>query len=181
MTKRIGDWIGVQNAGRMYPLDPRADEISIEVIAHALSNLCRFNGHTRTFYSVAEHSCHVHDILPTELKLCGLMHDASEAYLCDLPRPIKRSVDFSIAYGHAEHNLMMVIAWKFGFRWPMLTAVVKADNALLGTECEQLMAPLHPEWRDVYEPVPNLILPCWNPLRARAEFLKRFTALEVGL
>lgn len=174
---RVGDWIQTYHGEKMYPLDPRADEINIGVIAYALSNICRFNGHTSKFYSVAEHCCHVCDVLPAPLKLCGLLHDASEAYICDVPRPLKRSAGFALPYAKAELALMRVIAHKFGFDWPPHSAVNDADNALLGTECRQLMAPLHPEWADLFEPAPGLALPCWSPEQSRGEFRHRFAEL----
>jgi uncharacterized protein len=161
----------------MFPLDPRGDEIHIEDIAHALSMLCRFNGHVKRFYSVAEHCCHVSDLLPDSWKLTGLLHDASEAYLCDVPRPLKRSPGFADGYLLAERKLEQAICQKFGARWPYPQAVHAADNRLLATEALQLMAPLHPEWRDLYFPVEGLSLPCWAPPLAQAEFLARFEAL----
>lgn len=181
MTKRTGDWIQTYQGTQMYPLDPRADEIDIRDIAHALSNLCRFNGHVKKFYSVAEHSCHVSDLFDSDyLRLVGLLHDASEAYLCDMPRPIKRCNGFSNLYLQAEERLMQVIAVRFSIQWPMPTSIVIADNRLLGTEAAQLMAPLHPEWADLYEPVSGLELPCWTPSEARDQFLCRYTQLAVA-
>ena len=170
---RIGDWIQTYSGIQMYPLDPKENEIHIEDIAHALSMLCRFNGHTSEFYSVAEHCCHVHDILPHELKLTGLLHDASEAYLCDMPRPIKRSPGFASEYLAAESRLMMVIAKKFDLQWPMHERVEQADNAVLATEARRLMAPLHPEWKDHYGAA-DIDLPLWSPIQARDEFLRRY-------
>ena len=90
MSERVGDWIQTMSGVIFYPLDPRPEEIRIEDIAHALSHQCRFAGHCREFYSVAEHSVRVSRELPQEFMLWGLLHDASEAYLVDLPRPIKR-------------------------------------------------------------------------------------------
>src|SRR5574342_1090607 len=76
--------------GRLFwPLSPRLEDINILDICHALSNQTRFTGHTREFYSVAQHSCLVSDLLPEKFKLDGLLHDASEAYLMDLARPVK--------------------------------------------------------------------------------------------
>lgn len=177
---RIGDWIQTYQGGQMYPLDPLQSEISFFDIAHALGNLCRFNGHCKRFYSVAEHSCHVSDILPAPLKLVGLLHDASEAYLCDMPRPIKRSEGFAEKYLEAEERLMRVIGARFGFAWPPEQAIHEADNRLLATEALQIMAPLHPEWRDHGIPVNGLILPCWGPEKAKSEFLARLFSLMDG-
>src|SRR5271165_7548492 len=87
---RKGDWIQTYTGRVMYPLDPRPEEINIIDIAHALSNLCRFTGHVRTFYSVAEHSVRVSQHCDPKDALWGLLHDASEAYLADMSRPMKR-------------------------------------------------------------------------------------------
>lgn len=175
--ERIGDWIQTHTGGQMYPLDPHPAELNIQDIAHSLAMQCRFNGHTKVFYSVAEHCCHVHDVLPANLKLAGLLHDASEAYLCDLPRPIKRSGGFAAAYLTAEFALERVIAVRFCFEFPYDPAIHSADNKLLGTEAVQLMAPLHPDWRDRCEPIEGLVLPCWSPEDAREQFLSRYFAI----
>lgn len=164
----------------MFPLDPRAEEICIEDVSHALAHICRFNGHTSSFYSVAEHSCLVSDALPDELKLAGLLHDASEAYLCDVPRPIKRSPGFAEKYLRAEDLLMVVIAGKYEFDYPLHPLVKEIDNRILANEALQLMAPLHPEWKDRNNPIPGLVLPLWSPSRARAEFTDRYYRL-IGL
>lgn len=171
---RIGDWIQTATGLKMYPLDPDVDEIDIESIAHSLSNMCRFNGHTSRFYSVAEHSCHVCDLLPPAFKLAGLLHDASEAYLCDVPRPVKRSAGFSQPYMQAEHALMCCIATKYGFPWPMEQAVEDADESLLHTEALALMGPLHVDWPPMAAPVAKIHIPCWTPSVACSEFLMRF-------
>lgn len=171
---RIGGWIQTYTGKQMFPLDPREDELEIRDIAHALSNMCRFNGHVSRFYSVAEHACHVHDVVSKSLRRTALLHDASEAYLCDVPRPIKRSQGFAEKYLAAEHRLMKVIADRFHMAWPMPDEIHHADNRLLATEAAQLMAPLHPEWADHYPIVEGLVLPCWSPEQARNEFLRRF-------
>lgn len=177
-AERIGGWIQTYTVGQFWPLDPRPEEIHILDIAHSLSMQCRFNGHTLGFYSVAEHCCHVHDLLPAPLKRAGLLHDASEAYLCDLPRPLKKSPGFGTLYQEAEERLEIVIAARFGFEFPYASAVHDADARLLATEAAQLMTPLHPEWPDYGAPVEGLVLPCWTPARARTEFLARFTRLK---
>lgn len=128
--------------------------------------------------SVAEHCCHVHDLLPAPLKRAGLLHDASEAYLCDLPRPLKKSPGFGTLYQAVERELEATIAARFGFDFPLPPEVHDADARLLATEAAQLMTPLHPAWPDHGAPVEGLILPRWTPARARTEFLARFTRLE---
>ncbi len=176
MTARIGDWSQTFRGIRMYPLDPRPDEIDIADIAHSLSMQCRFNGHTRHFLSVAEHCCFVHDLLPAEWRLCGLLHDASEAYLSDVPRPIKQTAEFGPAYRAAEDALMQVIAAKFEFVYPIPDVVVRVDHAICRTEAVQLMAPVL-EWSDGAQPISGLKLHCWAPVQAEHEFLHRYLAL----
>ncbi len=161
----------------MFPLDPGIEEIDILDIAHALSNICRFNGHVQKFYSVAEHSCHVHDLIPKPWQLGALMHDSSEAYLCDLPRPIKHSAGFAEKYLAAEWHLMTVLAERFRFIWPLVSQIKDADNILLHTEASQLLLP-RPIWIDESFVEPELVLPCWDPITAREEFLARYYAIR---
>lgn len=149
---RNGDWIQTYTGRRIWPLDPRIEEINIDDIAHSLSMQCRFNGHTKHFYSVAEHCCHVHDLVAAPWQRGALLHDASEAYLCDLPRPLKRSEGFAEQYLEAETRLMGVIAERYRIIWPLVKGIHEADNRLLATEALQLMSPLHPEWKDHHDP-----------------------------
>lgn len=112
------------------------DDVSILDIAHSLSNLCRFAGHTREFYSVAQHSVRVALALPPELRLAGLLHDATEAYVVDLPRPVKCLLP---DYKRIEANVWEAISFKFGiarFEHPLIKEV---DDRALRTEWEELM------------------------------------------
>jgi hypothetical protein len=120
--------------------DPDPSAICVEDIAHALSLQCRFSGHVRFHYSVAQHLVLVSQLCPRELKLAGLMHDASEAYLNDITSPLKRHVSFEI-YKRLEHRMMGVIAQVFGFEWPKPEWVEKVDLALRWWEAVQLMHP----------------------------------------
>jgi uncharacterized protein len=135
MTRK-GDWIQTYTGRKFWPLDPRPEEVQIEDIAHALSMLCRFNGHTTEFYSVAEHSFHVSCLLSGEHALVGLLHDASEAYLSDVTRPVK---PFLEGYMRIESDLMGAIAERFGFSWPPHGDVKRADTAMLATEANHLL------------------------------------------
>lgn len=113
----------------VFNIDP--DKILIEDIAHGLSLQCRFSGHTKEFYSVAEHSIWVANMVPHEQRLAALLHDASEAYLTDMPKPIKELMP---EYKQIENSLMTAIAQKFGFEWPMSMELVDADKAALEFE-----------------------------------------------
>jgi 5'-deoxynucleotidase YfbR-like HD superfamily hydrolase len=111
---RLGGWLQTFTGGEIWPIDPRPEEINIVDIAQALSQQCRYAGHTTRFYSVAEHSVYISREVPAELALWGLLHDASEAYLVDIPRPLK---PYMPVYKHWERELMQVIAAKFGLSW----------------------------------------------------------------
>src|SRR4051812_31750950 len=82
-------YIQTYSGTEFWPLSPKAADVKLIDIAHALSNKCRFAGHCREFYSVAQHSVLVSRQLPDEFKLWGLLHDAGEAYFADIPNPIK--------------------------------------------------------------------------------------------
>jgi 5'-deoxynucleotidase YfbR-like HD superfamily hydrolase len=115
---------------------PTQHMICIEDIAHSLSHQCRFNGHLPTFYSVAHHSILTAERVDPEHKLAALLHDASEAYLCDIPRPIKPHLT---NYKEIEDKLMQVIAEKFGFGYPLHSDVKQADEYMLIWEWHDLM------------------------------------------
>lgn len=121
----------------MNVFEPTPEMICIEDIAHALSNQCRFGGHLPRFYSVAEHSLNcMHLIEKDELKLGALLHDASEAYLLDIPSPIKKGLS---NYKEIEDRLMMVIAKKFEFDYPLHPEIKKVDEIMLQMEWDNLM------------------------------------------
>lgn len=116
--------------------EPTPEMICIEDIAHALSNMPRFAGHTKTFYSVAQHSLHVSRLASNKNKLKALLHDASEAYLMDMPKPIK--IMFP-EYNKIENTLMEVIAEKYKFSWPMCEELKRIDTDVLYEEWDELM------------------------------------------
>ena len=120
----------------MNVFEPTPEMICIEDIAHALSQICRFGGHLPVFYSVAEHSWYCSQLVKPEHQLAALMHDASEAYLLDIPRPIKNQLT---NYKEIEHKLMLLIAEKFGFEYPMHNDVKMADETALVVEWNSLM------------------------------------------
>lgn len=116
--------------------EPTIDMICIEDIAHALSNQCRFGGHLPRFYSVAQHSIMCCELADSEYKLQALLHDASEAYLLDIPRPIKHGLS---NYKVIEDRLMTLIAEKFGFDYPLHEQVKHIDEVVLRFEWDHLM------------------------------------------
>lgn len=173
---RIGDWIQTYNKHQFHALDPRSGDFDIEDIAHALSLQCRFSGHTRVHYSVAEHSIRVADLCPPEHKLWALLHDASEAYLVDIPRPFKRLPEFAF-YREIEAKTMEAICDQFGLPRECPECVHKADEVMLATEARDLMGPLVGTWHLREAPLDEVVIPM-SSLRAKAAFLYMHIALE---
>jgi hypothetical protein len=176
------DWIQTFMGRQFWPLEPRAEDIDIKDIAHALSNLCRYGGHTEQFYSVAQHCVLVSNAVPAEFALYGLLHDASEAYLIDVPRPIKHAEGMH-AYRRAEARLEEVIYESFGLpRLGMegLGHLKTADNQLLRTEQRDLMKPAPAEWKDYRVGALKLVIEPLLPHAAEQAYINRFKELTDG-
>lgn len=171
--ERNGKFIQVYSGGRFWPLDPRPEEITLDDIAHALSHQCRFSGHTEFHYSVAQHSVLVSDYC--DEPLAGLMHDSSEAFLVDIPRPIKPAIP---QYLEIEAKIMAIIGKKFGFLVPVSDNVIAIDNAMLWLEKNQVMKPGLNWYQDkdanIPEEMKNLKLLEWSPRYAKEAFIYRF-------
>lgn len=166
MTEYGGSFITTYTGKKFHYLNPSEDEIDIIDIAHSLSLKCRFSGHVRVFYSVAEHSIRVAELLPNDLKLSGLLHDASEAYMPDVPRPIKE--DFGLRA--FEDTLMEVIQKKFGT--VSSKRIHKADDVLIATEARDLLATID-GWAKLPKPLKAVVIPI-NSRIAEIAFLYRF-------
>lgn len=172
---RHGDFIQTYSGRKFWPMDPRADEIHIEDIAHALSLQCRYAGHCLRFYSVAEHSVLMawwlfRNVGPGAA-LQGLLHDASEAYLVDVPRPVKPHL---AGYKDAEARVMAAVRERFGL--PDMPAVVKeADDRIIGDELVNLR-PM--DWHAAYDDPLGVSLMYLEPEAAESKFLASFTALR---
>lgn len=147
----------------MNVFEPTPDMICIEDIAHALSHQCRFGGHLPKFYSVAEHCVAASVLANNANKLAALLHDASEAYLLDIPRPIKHRLS---NYKEIENNLMALIAEKFGFEWPLSENVKRVDEYLLQWE-----------WHTIMIDTNSSYLP-YSSKGAEEMFLQKFTSLS---
>jgi hypothetical protein len=168
-------------SGRLFrPLDPDAGEIVIDDIVHALAHQCRFGGHSRTYYSVAQHSCLVADVVASRdgdrvARRWALLHDASEAYLVDLPHPLKHA-EFGALYRAAEDKLMRAVCERFGLPPDPPPVVKDVDRAMLATERRALMAPGF-DWPELsgVESLEVEIDP-WQPEDAVYEFLERWEA-----
>ncbi len=140
--------------------NPDPETLCIEDIAHALSHQCRFGGHLPEFYSVAQHCIYCCEEAPPHLKVEALLHDASEAYLVDIPRPIKKKLP---DYKKLEENLMRVISRKYNFTFPMSIEVKKIDDKALQMEWNKYMLGDQYDWLFDSSPeeVKDSFLDCW--------------------
>jgi 5'-deoxynucleotidase YfbR-like HD superfamily hydrolase len=164
------------------PLDPDPRQFDIEDIARALGNLCRFGGHCRVFYSVAQHSVIVAELVEqrggdVEDVFAALMHDASEAYLGDMPHPLKHRSPLGAAFKEAEHHLEAALREHFSIKADV-AEIKRADRALLATERRAISAE---RWKwpelDGVEPL-DIELTAWPPDEAARLFLERFEELS---
>lgn len=170
-------YIATVGGGKFWPLLGKGD-LNIKDIAHALGMICRFQGHVKKFSSVAEHSVLVSWLAPPNLALTGLLHDAAEAYLTDLPTPVKRQLP---GYYEAEERIEKRIADKFGCNYPKPNEVRVADLLAMNTEAFVLM-----DFDFIAigygDPLPNAVewIHNWAPEKATAAFLHRFEQLTGG-
>lgn len=170
---RVDPWMQTYSGHKFTPARPWELVVDIRDIAHSLALQSRYGGHTIVPYSVAQHCCLVHDNLPSQFQFEGLMHDATEAYVVDLPKPVKL---FLPNYSLLEHNVWARLAVVLGLPFAMSPEVEEADKRALLTERDHLMnSPIPMDWGYAgIEPysVRNLNVWCWE--RAEDEFLMRF-------
>lgn len=194
-----GPWKQTYLGVAFYPLDPKPADIRLGDIAHALALTCRFGGHCRAFYSVAQHSVHVSERLeelgrnnaqthkelgqPADgeeeiivAAMWGLMHDAAESYVGDLISPIK-SLPALEPFRLAERVIELCITTAFGLPADPPAALKAVDVRMLYTEARDLMKPPPQPWGDEVPTYPETIVP-WGPTVAEAKFLDRFHELE---
>lgn len=138
-------------------LDP--ESICIEDIAHALSLTARFGGHLEKLYSVAQHSFLTAAHVGSEIKLAALLHDASEAYLGDMPSPFKKMMPDFKAH---EDRVMKAIANKFGFDYPLHPDIKKVDRELLDLEFDSFHLKIEDR------------LQYWTPEESETHFLRMY-------
>lgn len=170
-------WIQTYTGRRFWPLEPRAQDVDIRDIAHALSMKCRFMGHCQVFYSVADHSVRVSELVQREHALWGLLHDGAEAFFVDVARPIKHSIP---AINTVEDRILKVIAEAFGLDWPVPDKVEIADTLMLAAELRDLMVEPEVPWDiDVdWSVVPKPVVLPRTQSASESEFLARYSQLE---
>lgn len=170
---RNGNWMQTYQGKQFWPVDPRPEEIEIEDIAHSLSMLCRYNGHCEHFYSVAEHSVLVSNVVPAEDAFVALLHDATEAFVSDVPRPLK---PFLPGYDKIEHRVWEAICERFNLPIELPESVKRADNEVLMAEMHQIMKGPPKPWNVDADPAP-VVIGCYRPQYAKKMFLDRFNSL----
>lgn len=172
---RTGDWVQTYTGRGFYPLDPRVEDIDPIDIAHALSLLCRYGGHVSRFYSVAEHCVLMSQAVSPENALWALLHDATEAYVGDVVRPLKQMLP---DYIEIEKDLMAVICRKYGLTLDMPEEVYAADTRILLDEKKVLMTGEFLPWDALQgmEPL-SVFVNGWDPKTAEQEYLNRLEEL----
>ncbi len=161
--------------GKFVLSTPVSSDINIMDIAHSLSLQCRFTGHCKRFYSVAEHSVRVANLVEPSLRKQALLHDATEAYIGDISRPLKKMLP---EIKSIERSIQIHISREFGIPVEMHDAVKYADDTLLATEKRDLLGtcPDDVQWETLPKPIWGQIHP-WSPEDAEHKFLSFFYSL----
>lgn len=164
------------------PLDISMSQIRIEDIAHALSLQCRYNGHCKEFYSVAQHSVQVCDFLDfgnPRIRLFGLLHDAAEAYLGDMIKPLKEEIPLYKEYEYILQDRIFLTLCNFCSPCPGEKEVIKIiDTRMLITEAQSLMPSGGKDWAIQAESIPGLRIEGMDPNEAETLFLSAFKDLK---
>lgn len=180
-------YIATASGKQFFLLAPRLEDIDIHDIAHALSMQCRWTGHCKFHYSVAQHSYYCSFLGPDSEAFDRLMHDAAEAYIGDLNRPLKHYTEAGVAYRHQEEIVQHAIADRFGFSALEPKSVKIADNLMLYAEKKQIMGYTFDEAQDADgvvrlkdEAAAPIVIDRWTPDQAKQMFLNRFEELYTG-
>lgn len=174
-------WIQTYTGIKFDYLNPTVDMIELEDIAHALSLQCRYAGHCRYFYSIAEHCVLVSHLVPQQFRFAALMYDAAEAYMTDIPSPLKQLMPtFSIK----EKRIHDVICQAFGIeisKFDYMTYIKPADLQAIRYETDALVpAPHVDNWvDDLPKKTIHYELQMFSPSTAKALFIKTFYELIV--
>ena len=175
--EKRGLWIHTNSGKQFYAFDPSPDMVDINDIANGLSKLCRYAGQCDEFYSVAQHSVIISKFVSPEHALAGLLHDAAEAYLTDIPRPIKHMFNEHAGnlFSNTESAIFAAVAERFEISSEIPEEVHQADYNIVCDEASVLFAEA-PEWTKWYHPLGVHIKPVgWRA--ARTMFLQRFEEL----
>lgn len=183
-TNLDDQWISLLSGARFNYNKPEESDVTLEDIASALSNVCRFSGHLPRFYSVAQHLVNTSRIVKPELAFTALMHDTAEAFTNDLPTPLKWALPI---FKELEGKIEAAMGKRFGFEFPYPPEIKEADTIMLMLE-KYYVKECNDHW-PMYEkytkrhvaPYRKLVdLDSWQPRRAKREFLERYEELRNG-
>ena len=171
-----GAFITTYSGVKFFVEDANIQDVPIEDIAHALSMNCRFNGHLSQFYSVAQHSVIVSYLVPDRMRLTALMHDVSEAFVPDMPRPFKK---FITGFEEYEDKIQRAVSEHYGTQYPLPDEVNHVDKNIVRDEATHLYSS-PPDWIEFYESVAahEGWFRYYSPADARQLFLDRFYYLR---
>jgi len=192
MTKDRGPYIRTVTGEKFFPLDPHPDEVHLPDIAHHLSGAPRWSGSTQTPYSVAQHSVWCMNVAidngATEREARAMLfHDASEAYICDIPKPLKCLFK---GYKEVEEKIMQAVAERFEFDWPLAQNLKEIDNLALVVErmslfleCEWFLAEDYADLKHLHRRAYSLRFtppspPSWSNYDSENEFLRAHVNLH---
>ena len=188
---RIGEWMHTSSGGKFFPMDPRPEDIHITDIANGLALDCRYAGQGRVdrFYSVAEHSwlmaryARSVDGMPTRVCLAVLLHDAPEAWINDLARAVKHSVE---GYDVVEHRIATVVNKKYGLTETFkeyYSYIKDLDRRIVPHEKDAIMRHPQPWAYDQFDSLPGVVIYCFDAVTAKRNFLSEYELLckEIGM
>lgn len=175
-----GDWMQTYTGRQFYPLDAHAEDVDPIDIAHGISMQCRYNGHVKRFYSVAEHCVVMSEYLEgigasANDSLYALLHDATESYVGDMVRPLKKHIPL---FSQIEDGVMVAIAERFGLDSAVMPDTVReADNRILLDERAELLGEATAAW-SVEDLTPlGVQIKGWDPFVAKELYLMRLEDL----
>lgn len=179
----MSEWIQTYTGRKFEFFNCKPEDLAIKDIARALSHICRFTGHVKQYYSVAQHSVLVSE--QAKNPFLGLMHDASEAFIGDMSRPLKHSLGKTSRYHDADHHITRAME----LRWRQLGVVTAEDKddlknvdmRMLVTEAYDLLeGGPHPGWQINQQTHPRyeFTITPWHPEEAMQRFLLRFQQLS---
>ncbi len=179
VRKDRGSWMQTYTGKAFYAMDARVEDIDIADIAHSLSLQCRYNGHVDRFYSVAEHCIHLANLFPDDpdMALWALLHDAAEAYIGDMVRPLKKHMP---TFMEIDDQITALVAQRFELNGTVIPPEVHhVDAQILHNERETLMARVQPpqSWDVPGGAIPGVTIYGYSPEEAEMLYLKTFAGL----
>jgi 5'-deoxynucleotidase YfbR-like HD superfamily hydrolase len=176
---KMDDGIALLSGAMFNYNKPEESGVTVDDLATALSNVCRFSGHLPRFYSVAQHLVNTSRIVAPEFAFTALMHDTAEAFTNDLPTPLKAALP---VFKELETKIEAAMSNKFGFQFPYPPEVKLADTQMLLLEKNYVKEDdnVWEYYRDVeFEHLRDTVdLDSWQPRRAKREWMERFEELN---